>query len=397
MKGGKLLGELDSGADVWGVASVIFTGPDRLLAVNGNGTGKTWKIPSGDIEHDLQLGEAKNAYQVAVSPGGNYLAATTGKNTLQVFDLNTAEVVGELAIPQSGPFGNATADAMSFSPDGQELAIVTDGRGDDRQFLRYNVADGKLLAKAPLNVPNDRPHADSVKTNRLEWFPDRSKLLWRGHHIVDAKLGGPVFNVPEEDGGSEAPRKIVDSKRILIGFGGRQNAGLKTAPIPIGDIEKSAKVVAAGGDASDAGMPTLSKANYDGMIDLAPVAANWTMKPDPSPADNTVKNAIPLPKDRPSVGGIFVSRPSVGRALVWYTDEHLPVMQAGGLIRHNFGARVPENLKGTCVIEAYDLAKGGKPVVTFPIPYKSTILDGSLDGVGAVHVAGEVHIEAGRA
>ncbi|MDB5386644.1 MAG: hypothetical protein JWM11_2290, partial [Planctomycetaceae bacterium] len=156
------------------------------------------------------------------------------------------------------------------------------------------------------------------------------------------------------------------------------NPVLRVAPVPLDSIEAAAKVVAEGGDASDAGMPTISRANYDGMISIAPVAANWSMQPDPSPVSNPVKNSIPLPKERPSVGGVVISRPSVNRAIVWFTDDSIAVMQGKGLTR--FGVNLPESLKGTCLIEAYDLGKGGKAVASMPIAYKSVVIDASLDG-----------------
>lgn len=376
---GKPLGELDAGGDGGGVAALFFASPERLVALNSNGTARVWKLPSGDLEHELQLGEAREPYHIAVSPGGNYLAATTGKSTLQIFDLNTAEVAGEQHLPSENQFYNVRSDAMAFSPDGQELAVVADGLGSKMTFLKYNVADGKLLAKADLSFANgQRPQANQVKTHRLDWFPDRSKLLYRGHHVLDAKLGGPVWNAPEEDGSSDAPRKLLDGTRILIAYGGRQNPGLKVAPIPLDSIEAAAKVVAEGGEASDAGMPTISKADYDGMATIAPVATNWTMQLDPAPANNTIKNSISLPKERPSIGGLVISRPSVNRAIIWYSDDSLSVMQGKGLMR--FGINLPEDQKGTSFIEAYDLAKGGKAVATLAIPYKSAVLDASLDG-----------------
>lgn len=378
-KGSKSLGELESGGDR-GVVALMFTSPERLFALNGDGSAKTWKIPSGEVEHEMQLGTAREPFHVAVSPGGKYLAAITAKNTLQVFDLETAESVGEVGLPSGDDFWEFNVDAMSFSPDGVELGLTGEVFSKGVFLLRYNVADGKLLAKAPLNKENVGHHSNSVKTNRLEWFADRSKLLWKGHYVLDAKLGGPVWNAPEENGSSDAPRKLLDSKRILIAYGGRQNAGLKTAPVPSKEIEAAAQVVAAGGEASDAGLPTISKVDYDGAMEIAPIAANWTMQPDPSPAGNTVKSSIPLPKERPSVGAVFISRPSINRGLVWYTDDGIQIIHSKGLNRFQANNNVPENLKGTCLTEVYDLAKGGKAVANLQLPYKSAILDACLDG-----------------
>lgn len=374
-KTGKMLGELETAGKV---TAVLFPSADRLIATCGDGSAKVWKLPSGDLEHELVVDKAQEPDHLAASPGGKYLAAVTDKATLKMFDLADGQVAGELPLPYGNTFFAGKPDAMSFSPDGEQLAMVMPTGVFEKELLIYNVADGRMVTKAELNVKNIGRASDRVPGNRLEWFPDRSKLLWRGHYVLDSTVGGPVWSAPEEDGSSDAPRKLLDDKRILIVVGGRQNPMLKTAPVPLSEISASAKIVAEGGEAHDAGMPPIMKADTAGVTPVAAGAvATWTMKPDPTAAGKPVKGSVSLPRDRPSIGGAYIASPSAGKAVVWYTDDFGTIAQAKGLVKHQ-GA-VPPGGKGTALIDVIDLA-AGKAEATLPIPYPSAVLDVSPDG-----------------
>lgn len=374
-KTGKALGELETESDV---KNVLFAGTGRLVGLCGDGSAKVWKLPSGDLEHELAVDKGNEPNSAIPSPGGNYLAVVTDKTALKMFDLSTGEVAGELSLPHGKEFFAGKPDAMAFSPDGKELAMVTPSGISQMAFVNYNVEDGKLLASVELNMKNLGHGPSRVMGNRLQWFPDRSMLLWRGHYILDAKIGGPVWSAPEEDGSSDAPRLLLDEKKILITVGGRQNPSLRTAPIPLSEISASAKIVAEGGEAHDAGMPQLMKADTEGVTPIAAGAvASWSMKPDPTAAGKPVKGSIALPRDRPSIGGVYIASPSTGKAVVWYTDDFGTIAQAKGLVKHQ-GA-VPPGGKGTALIDVIDLA-AGKAGATLPIPYPSAVLDVSPDG-----------------
>ena len=376
-KTGKLLGELETGSSV---TVVMFPSADRLVAICDDGSAKVWKLPSGDVEHDLVVDKAETANNVTASPGGKYLATVGDKSSLKMFDLDTGELAGELVLPFAGVFFAGKPDALAFSPDGQVLGMVMPTGVFEKVFVVYNVADGKLLTKVDLNVKDLGHSADRAQGNRLEWFPDRTKLLWRGHYILDAKLGGPVWRAPEEDGSSDAPRKLLDGKRILVVAGGRQNPVLKTPPIPLDEINASAKIVAAGGEASDAGLPQITKADATGFDPIAVGAVGaWTMQPDGAPAGKGVKASIAIPKDRPSIGGIYISRPDVGRAVVWYSDSvHAFFNNASKAMHRHNGVKLPGGA-GSVQVDVFDLA-AGKLQGSFPLGYPSTVLDVSQDG-----------------
>ncbi|MDB5338682.1 MAG: hypothetical protein JWN70_4301, partial [Planctomycetaceae bacterium] len=374
-KGNKGLGELETAADV---KAVLFPSPQRLIALCAGGMAYVWKLPSGDLEHELSLDKAELANAVAVSPGGNYLAAVVDASNLKIFDLNTGKVVGEQRLPVTNGFAGHKPDAVSFSPDGVELAMVIPSGTWDQALAIYNVADGKLLSTAQLNTKNVSHSTERVAGNRLEWFPDRSKLLWRGHYVLDAKIGGPVWSAPDEDGSSDAPRKLLDSTKILVVSGGRKNPSLIAAPVPVDEIDAAATSVANGGDAVEAGMPALGKADYSKVIPVAATAtAAWSMKPDSAPAEPVVKSSIGIPPQRPTICGVFISRPDVGRAVIWYTNNGQAHSPARGFMRmRNID---PPAGRDTVIIDVVDLTTG-KIKAPVAIRYPSLVLDVSPDG-----------------
>jgi hypothetical protein len=219
---------------------------------------------------------------------------------------------------------------------------------------------------------------DNVSGNRLEWFPDRSKLLWRGHYVLDSKIGGPVWSAPTEDGSSDAPRKLIGADRILIVVGGRQNPSLKTAPVPLSEIGASAKLVAEGGEASDAGLAPLTKADTSGFMPIAVGAAPaWTMKPDGAPAGQPVKSNLAIPKERSNLGGVYISRPQQARAVVWSSDGANNLTSAKPLVRP--GSPPPSRGPGTVDIDVFNLATG-KIQATLPLAYPCAVLNVGPDG-----------------
>lgn len=392
-KGNKTLGDLETGATA---AGIWFASAQRLVGLT-SGTIYVWKIPSGELEHELSIEKGVDKNGIAVSPGGNYLAVVENKATLKLFDLNSGTVAGQANLPFADVFFAGKPDAVAFSPDGAELAMVMPTGVFEMALAVFNVADGALITVIDL-APQSLGYSHKAvwKANQLQWFPDRSKLLWRGHYILDAKLGGPVWTAPEEDGSSGGDRKLLDDKRILATVGGRQNPGLRVAPIPTADIEAGTKTLADAGppsvnrsrggagaatDSGDQVDPNLPKLLTPDLSNFIPVAgtatATWSMKPDPAGAAKTVKTAMPVPPNRPSVGGVFVTRPDIAKALVWYTDDFGTIVGAKGLTRHRTQS-LPTG-PGTVAVDVFDLTTG-KVQSTLPIPYKSAVLDASPDG-----------------
>lgn len=378
-KSGKELGTLDVPGGHFGLKGIFFPSPTRLAALTNEGFKggiKTWKIPEGEPELEFPVPAATDLKEIGVSPGGQYLAAVTEKHLLKIFDLATAEAVGELPLIQNRRGGGDDVDAISFSPDGSEFALIM-REGGDHIFMRFATSDAKLLAMS--NLKGDSIHfADRFQTNRLEWFPDKRRLLWRGHFVIDAQLGGPVWNAPEESGSSDSPRLLVGDENILIAFGG-SNANLKLVKVPIEQIEAAAKTVAAGGEASDAGMPPITKGDISSASIVTPAASiDWTMKPDPAPAGKPLKNAIALPvKDRPFVGGGFISRADAARAAIWYTDDGVVIIREPGIRTQTQGK--PAGGPGTIMIDSFDLSNG-KMLKPLTIPYQAVVQSMSPDG-----------------
>lgn len=375
-KTGKALGALETTSEV---SNVLFAGKTHLIGICKDKTAKVWKMPTGDLEHDLAIDDGTEPNNATVTPGGKYLAVVTSKSSLKMFDLDSGNVAGELPLPFDDVFFAGKPDGMTISADGKRLAIVMPTQVFEKDLVIYDMADGKLLKKFALNVKDLGHQPDALRSNRLEFFGDDSRLLWRGHYVLDDKIGGPIWRAPEENGSSDAPRKLVGKDKILVVVGGHQSPSLKLANVPLDEIEVSAKTVEAGGEASDAGMPTLITADVSGVTPIAAGGvASWSMKPDgTSPAAKPPKSSIALPRERPSIGGAFISNPSAGKAVVWYSDDFASVAFAKGLVIHQ--RKPPRTGPGTAMVDVVDLASG-KSQTTLELPYNCTVLDVSPDG-----------------
>jgi WD40 repeat protein len=95
---------------------------------------KLWDVGTGACEHILE-GHKEEVHGVAFSPDGKRLATAGLGGTVNIWDVDTGNLVGKL---EGGPGGGILC--VTWSPDGSALAT-----GDvERSFTIWNVADGKV-------------------------------------------------------------------------------------------------------------------------------------------------------------------------------------------------------------------------------------------------------------
>jgi WD40 repeat protein len=82
-------------------------------------------------------------YALAVDTSGRYLAGAGINDTVYLWDLNTEEIVFELAGHQE------TINTVAFSPDGSYLATG----GDDMTVRVWDVLSGRLLVAREFDSP----------------------------------------------------------------------------------------------------------------------------------------------------------------------------------------------------------------------------------------------------
>lgn len=214
---------------------------------------------------DLRTGEAGATWirqresaslrGLAVSPGGRF-AVANWNNQFVVYDLQTGQGVGEF----DGPEGFVCEEAMAFPIDGSELALV--GTVDGRLFPLLWCIDwrtGKTSLFADVEWEMESLSNNYLYGPPLEWFPDKSLLLFYGQDVIDRQTGKFLFQIPSNMHW-EQPRRTAGDRAVL-GMMLSSDPDLseyRTVPLPAQALETSLAVIRAGGNASDIGLSPLT-------------------------------------------------------------------------------------------------------------------------------------------
>jgi hypothetical protein len=110
-----------------------------------------WSLPSGDVERTIELPQRFELKSVSFSPGGRYMTLIHDSNKiLRVYDLESGQPVGELAVPMDKRNQAERCLCLVFSQDGKELAGLF-GMFNSR-LVGWDVATGKTVVDLQFDV-----------------------------------------------------------------------------------------------------------------------------------------------------------------------------------------------------------------------------------------------------
>ncbi|MCA8996980.1 MAG: hypothetical protein KDA80_08340, partial [Planctomycetaceae bacterium] len=271
LKADKSLGILQTDSSGDFQISQLAVWADRLVAVSNIHNGiKVWDLPSGQLKHDIKAGDKFNPdYGHAFSPSGKYLAVDGEflKKQIDFYDLADGKVVG--SISPEGETRVGEIEAMGFSQEGDKFAAIY---GVDifsapaRKYSRVVVWDlktGKLSSDFELE-PKLKDQLDPVYQNHfMESLPGTNRWLVQSQGIVDADEQQLVLAFPKQQGVDLNPsRKVMEPNTVAAVITEKGDPRIELETFSQEDLLAGAASAAAGGMASDAGLPPLTPSDF---------------------------------------------------------------------------------------------------------------------------------------
>ena len=324
-----------------------------------------WNLQTGDKVREIGFpaGSGENRLQpesLAVSPGGKYATLVMG-NQLGVFDLTTGQPAGNAVLPVVP----SSCEGTAFSPDGRELALVV-GSGSGHRLFIVDFSSGRIDV--------DQDYRGNLRFffydgPVLDWLPDKSGLIWRGHILLERTSGEEVWYFDTTDGN---PRRFIRDNELLVLVRDRGQKLLRTFDLPEKEIDKAMLAVREGGVAIDAALPPLTTPDTFGVTQqtLPNGRTAWSLSPDAAgPTPRGQERELLVAKSGENVRGVMFAGTSAGKVVV--QKEITP--PAGP------GFRPARQV----VIERYDLTSGERGQ-SLEVPHVYQLADVSPSGRFAV-------------
>lgn len=208
---------------------LYFTQPDRLLAVctdTGREQAMVWEVSTGKELRRFKLPEnlETSAGQLSVSPGGRLLAIpegdtqAIGPNHLGLYDLTAGRKLRDLWASNRPTPPGVRFQAVSFSPDGKELAAIVqlpdrvNAGSTNATLVVWDFTTGKRVTQVAMERGN-RGGLLLSGTEPLQWFPDQQAFLVNQQFVVN-RADGKVLDMIKSE--SQHGVKVLDDRRVFV-------------------------------------------------------------------------------------------------------------------------------------------------------------------------------------
>lgn len=395
VKAKKSLGAVPVDSNQFNVAQVCLPTSKRLVGLSNVHRGiLTWKLPSGELEWQIKLGQnGQPEPRFAFSPGGRFLAVVADFLTkaIDIYDLDNGQKAGAIEFVDRGP----DLLGMAFSNDGSELAGAygTPFSEKSERIVIWNVADGSIRDDFELPNPDQRSHDMLNSKTSIQWFPDGRRLLLNGMYVVDREARDVVYAFPKQsfDFPTGLTRKVLSNTTIVSWDGSPKSAVITPLEVKSEDIAHAREVAAAGGLLIDAKLPRLTPFKRDKAVDRSATSPNWQAAVDPGSGTSQFEGKLSFKSDNSHVQELKFSGPAAAIACLRHADAGEDssgparnlMPQMNHIMRNNrsrLRTRTPPPLCQTNWLEMYDLAKGaaaGRIDPGFPCELLAVSPDGS--------------------
>lgn len=240
------------------VNKLAYAGPERLVVVVGGNLGgkilsriRVFDVASAKLLHEVET-RFMNPREIAVSPGGRFLALNSEYDQVMVFDAEQGTIAGTIQVPKSGEDGGSISfESLSFTPDGQQVAVLLEGASETR-VVAYDLSTGKPAGEhvVPGHISLGTHAASSYDGPKLQPMPDGKGWLLFGRLLLDRETGLVVWHLRSAEGNYENSERFpIPGDGLLLVSGQNRAKYLTRMQIPRKEIDASLKALADGAPA----------------------------------------------------------------------------------------------------------------------------------------------------
>ncbi|MEX0712007.1 MAG: hypothetical protein WD278_06635 [Pirellulales bacterium] len=206
----------------WLVSSARALGDQRL---------QLWDISSGKLIKEFRT-EEFDSKKAALSHDGKYLAAATRLGVI-VYDVQKGKVAARMAPAAVRPGRRvADVDGLAFSPDGQELAMLTD---HGKRIVCFN-GRAELVFEHDLSLDGTEGWFPFYRGPAIEWEPGGRGWLLNGRWLFHRGQRQVVWRIKDMDH-QDARARFLDEDHVLVPRGEGDSRELVGLAIPWRRIE----------------------------------------------------------------------------------------------------------------------------------------------------------------
>lgn len=247
LEGGKKLCTFSPDDKGLSLTLLDFAGPTEVLTYTfGQVSGKfvhrirIWDVDTGKQLRQLNFDKNISADKYSISPGRNWMSNVVGSEVL-FFDLQTGQTRGIITPPGKTEDDHSVhLEGVRFSPDGTELAVLSEGSGTSLLSV-YDVATGEVKLKHELasNMKSSLQHAPSYKGPDIEFVAEPPGFLWHGGGFIDRETGLLVWTYKQGILEYSHWQRTLTPAGLIVSAGGSGARKIQVLPFPAEKLQKT--------------------------------------------------------------------------------------------------------------------------------------------------------------
>jgi hypothetical protein len=130
-------------------------------------------------------------------------------------------------------------DGFRFSPDGSEIAVMSDGSGTVIAVHDLATGDLKLKHELAANLKSTLQSPASYKGPHIEYVTEPAGFLWFGAGFIEREKGLMAWNYRQGQGENSHWKRILTPAGLIVSTGGYNARKLQVVPFPSEKLKKT--------------------------------------------------------------------------------------------------------------------------------------------------------------